>query len=40
MSAQRVRVLCIEIVPGIAGAIHHDLCGHRHSPLQGTLGFD
>jgi hypothetical protein len=25
----RVRVICIEIVPGIAGAIHHDLCGHR-----------
>ncbi len=33
---ERVRVLCIEIVPGIAGAIHHDLCGHRNSPLQGT----
>src|SRR5450432_4110050 len=26
---ERVRVLRIEIVPGIAGAIHHDLCGHR-----------
>jgi hypothetical protein len=24
-----VRVLRIGIVPGIAGAIHHDLCGHR-----------
>ena len=24
-----VHVLRIEIVPGIAGAIHHDLCGHR-----------
>jgi hypothetical protein len=28
--------VAIEIVPGIAGAIHHDLCGHRNSPLQGT----
>ena len=24
-----VRVLRIKIVPSIAGAIHHDLCGHR-----------
>src|SRR5258706_16262152 len=26
---ERIRVLRIEIVPSIAGAIHHDLCGHR-----------
>src|SRR5450432_4138274 len=26
---ERDRVLGIKIVPGIAGAIHHDLCGHR-----------
>src|SRR6266480_4055155 len=26
---ERVRVLRIKIVPSIAGAIHHDLCGHR-----------
>ena len=25
-----------KFVPGIAAAIHHDLCGHRNSPLQGT----
>jgi len=25
---ERVRVLRIEIVPGIAGAIHHNMCGH------------
>ena len=26
---ERIRVLRIEIVPSIAGAIHHDLFGHR-----------
>jgi hypothetical protein len=34
---ERFRVLRIEIVPGISSAIHHDLSGHRNSPLLGIL---